>query len=1164
MSFSENDFVHLHLHTSYSLLDGAIKIKELMSKLKEQNVKAVAITDHGSMFGIVEFYKECLKNNIKPIIGCEVYVAPGNQENARFIKEYAKDEDKNYHLVLLAKNNEGLKNLQYLVSKGYLDGFYYKPRIDKALLRKHSKGLIGLSACIAGEPAKHILRGDYKSAREAALEYQDILKEGDYYLEIQMNGMQEQKIVNNQLVNISKETGIPLVATNDCHYLNKGDHVSHQILMNIQMQSTVNSKNKWEFHADSLYVKSPEEMREAFKDYPEACDNTIEIAKKCNVTIEFGKMHFPIFDVPEEYTIESFFEHKAREGLRKILAKIPAAEHKKYYDRLEFEMDIIIKKNYAGYFLVVMDFIEYAKQNGIPVGPGRGSGAGSLVAYCMNITALDPIKFNLLFERFLNPERESMPDFDIDFCVERRQEVLDYVKNKYGEDKVSQIITYGKLLAKGIIRDVGRVLEVPLPDVDKIAKLIPNDPGITLSKAFKKDPNLKETIESMEGGKKILEHATKLEGLIKSAGVHAAGVVIGDKPLIEYIPLCRGKDGEVVSQFEKDTLESVGLIKFDFLGLKNLTIINNAEKRINEKYKDLNFNIEKIPLNDKKTYELLSNGDTTGVFQLESAGMKNLLKKLKPSVFEDIIALVALYRPGPIGSGMLDDFVQRKHGQQEITYPLPELKEVLRDTYGIIVYQEQVMEIARVIAGYSLGNADLLRRAMGKKKKEVMEEQREYFINGSKELKIPGAKNKGFDPKKALEIFELMEKFAEYGFNKSHSAAYALVAYQTAYLKAHFPLEYMAAILSCEKDSDKVVVFVEECRNMGLKVFPPCVNRSDKDFKIDGDEIVFGLQAIKNIGDNAIDAILEERKRNGEFKDIFDYCERVNLRLANKRVLEALIKSGSMDCFKRKRSQLINVMEDAIANGQKQQKMKENGIISIETFLAEVDEENCSNNTSYPDIPEFPEIEILKMEKEYLGFYKTSHPLASYNKILEIFTVKSSNLGGFNDNEKVIVGGLVKKIKNHLSKKGERMAFVTLEDLEGDIDVIVFPKSFQKYLRHLQEDKILIIDGRTNSSEERMSVIAEKIVDINDALEEMVSSVRIKLNLVGFTTNRIEKLKEITERYRGKIPFSLEIEQPNKYKVIINVSNNNYIRPSFSFFKQIDELLGKNRYEINV
>ena len=1164
MNFSENDFVHLHLHTYYSLLDGAIKIKELINKLKEQNVKAVAITDHGSMFGIVEFYNECKKNGIKPIIGCEVYVAPGSQEGARMIKEYAKDEDKNYHMVLLAKNNQGLKNLQYLVSKGYLEGFYYKPRIDKALLREYSEGLIGLSACIAGEPAKHILRGDYKSAKQAALEYQDILKKGDYFLEIQMNDIPEQKIVNKQLINISKETGIPLVATNDCHYLNKGDHISHQILMNIQMQSTINSKNKWEFHADSLYVKSPEEMRKTFKDLPEACDNTIEIAKRCNVSIKFGDVHFPVYDVPEKYTIDSYFEHKAREGLHKKLATIPVSEYKKYQERLQFEIDIITKKHYSGYFLVVMDFIEFARKNDIPVGPGRGSGAGSLVAYCMGITNLDPIKFNLLFERFLNPERASMPDFDIDFCINGRQEVINYVKEKYGEDKVSQIITYGKLLAKGVIRDVGRVLEIPLPDVDKIAKLIPEAPGITLDKAFKKDPMLKSNIESMPGGKEILEHATKLEGLIKSAGVHAAGVVIGDKPLIEYVPLCRGKEGEVVAQFEKDTLESIGLIKFDFLGLKNLTIIAEAVKRINARHENLNFDINKIPLNDKKTFELLSRGDTTGVFQLESVGMKNLLKKLRPEVFEDIIALVALYRPGPMGSGMLDDFVKRKHGEQAISYPLPELEDILKDTLGIIVYQEQVMQIAQIVAGYSLGSADLLRRAMGKKKPEVMKEQEEYFINGSKKLNIPGAKAKGFDPGKALEIFKLMEKFAEYGFNKSHSAAYALIAYQTAYLKAHFPVEYMAAILTCEKDTDKVVVFIEECKNMGVKVLPPSVNTSDKDFKIDGNEIIFGLKAIKNVGENAIDSIVEERKKNGNFKNIFDYCERISTKDANKRVLEALIKSGSMDCFNKKRSQLLAVMEDALANGQKQQKMKANGVISLETFLEEIDEENSCNDDLYPHISEIPERELLKMEKEFLGFYITSHPLASYNKALEIFTIKSSSLKDCQDNEKIVVGGIVKGFKNHLTKKGERMAFLTLEDLEGEIDVVIFPKKYHKYLKYLTEDKILIIDGRINISENNISVIAEEIIEINEALEKMVAEVKIKLNLIGFTYERIQKLKDLTERYKGNIPLYFEIEHPNKFKALINVSNDHFIRPSFSFFKQIDELLGKNRYEITV
>lgn len=1163
MTFKPNDFVHLHLHTSYSLLDGAIKIPELMVKLKEQGVKAVAITDHGAMYGIVDFYKQCLKNNIKPIIGCEVYVAPGDHENARFDRDYAKEDPKNYHMVLLAKNNKGLSNLQKIVSRGFLEGFYYKPRIDKTILREFSEGIIGLSACIGGEPAKMIMREDYKAAREAALKYEEILGKGDYYLEIQKNAIPEQAIVNQQLINISNETGIPLVGTNDCHYLNDGDHVSHQILMNIQMQTTVNSKNKWEMHAKTLYVKSPEEMREAFKDTPEACDNTLKIAERCSVSIEFGNMHFPLYDVPEDYTIDSYFEHIAREGLHKKLTKIPAAEHQKYFDRLQFEFDIIIGKHYSGYFLVVWDFMNYSRQSGIPVGPGRGSGAGSLVAYSMGITDLDPLPLNLLFERFLNPERESMPDFDIDFCINGRQDVIKYVRRKYGEDKVSMIITYGKLLARGVIRDVGRVLEIPLPDVDKIAKEVPDTPGLTLKKAFAKDPSLRDTLESMPGGREILEHATKLEGLIKNSGVHAAGVVIGDKPLDEYIPLSRGKEGETVAQFEKDTLESVGLIKFDFLGLKNLTIIAEAVKRINKKSKkEKDFQIETIPIDDKDTYDLLSNGDTTGVFQLESAGMKNLIKKLKPNTFEDIIALVALYRPGPMGSGMLDDFVKRKQGLQEVTYPLPELEEVLKDTYGIIVYQEQVMQIAQVVAGYSLGNADLLRRAMGKKKAEVMKEQEEYFIDGSEKLKIPGAKKLGFNSKIAYDLFYLMEKFAEYGFNKSHSAAYALIAYQTAYLKAHHPVEYMAAILSCEKDADKVVIFSEECKNMGIEVIPPSVNTSMKDFKIEGESIIYGFKAIKNVGEKAIDSIVKVREKDGPFESIFNYCERVDLRQANKKVLEALVKSGALDCFGKNRRQLLQIIEQAIEIGQKHQKMKEQGIISLESFLTEIDEENGKEEHMYPDVEEMPENELLKMEKEMLGFYVTSHPLASYSKIIELFATRSIKLSEIKNDTSVTVGGIIKAFKNHLTKNGKRMAFMTLEDLDGEMDVVIFPKVFAENTRYFEEDKIILVKGKLNFSNDKYSILADEIHEINDAVEDMARGVIIKLNMIGFTEERIEQIKSLIARYRGKVPVTLELEHPTKYKLSLRISTEYNVRPGFSFFKQLDDILGKDRYEI--
>ncbi len=1155
----KRDFVHLHLHSQYSLLDGAILIPDLMEKLKKQGAKAVAITDHGTMHGIVDFYKQAIKNDIKPIIGCEVYVAPDDRRN----RNYSKTDEKNYHLILLAKNNKGLKNLQYLVSIAQLEGFYYKPRIDKEILRKYSEGLIGMSACMAGEPQKHILNNNYQKAKEAAMEYRDILGENDYYLELQENGIAEQQIVNSGLINISRETGIPLVASNDCHYLNKGDDKAHQILMCIQMQETISSKNKLEIHSDQLYVKSPEEMWEAFAEIPEACENTLKIAERCNVSLEFGNLHLPMFNIPPDYTPENYFEHVARQGLHKKLATIPAEKHKRYHERLNREMDIIKMKGYSGYYLIVWDFINYARENNIPVGPGRGSGAGSLVAYAMGITDIDPIRFNLLFERFLNPERESMPDFDIDFCMNKREQVIKYVVDKYGEDRVAQIITFGKLLARGVIRDVGRVLEIPLKTVDKIAKLIPEKPNMTLKRAIKEDPDLRQNIESVENGKELLEHALKLEGLLRNAGMHAAGIVIADKPLVEYVPLCKGQNDEVVTQFEKNTLEEVGLVKFDFLGLKNLTIIDEAVRRANNNH-NINMDIEKIPLDDKDTYELLSSGNTTGVFQLESAGMKNLLKKLKPSTIEDIIALVALYRPGPIGSGMLDDFVKRKHGTQEITYILPELEPILKETYGIIVYQEQVMQIAQEVGGYSLGNADLLRRAMGKKKPEEMQKHKQIFLYGDKKLGIEGAKAKGYDLDVAENIFSLMEKFAEYGFNKSHSAAYALLAYQTAYLKTHYPLEYMAALMTCELDKgEKVVTFIEESKRMGIEVLPPDINKSYKDFTIDGKAIRFGLGAIKNVGYGAIDCIVEERSKNGKFKSIYDICKRVDLRQANKKVFESLIKAGAFDCFGKNRRQHLQVLETAIDLGQKKQKLKREGITTIDDLLKEVNGES-DDDEFYPDVEEMPENELLKFEKEILGFYITNHPLSTYADILDQFSVKTSDLAEYKDETNVLLGGIVKAVKTHITKKGERMAFVTLEDIEGSIDLVVFPRIFREHVKDIVEDRILIVKGKYTCDEEKESILVEEIYEITEAIESLAEFLVIKLNMIGFTQERLNKLKNIINRYKGEIPVCLEIDNPTKYKIKMKVGKNFAVKPSLALFKQIEDLLGNNTYDIKL
>ncbi|QAR32227.1 DNA polymerase III subunit alpha [Geovibrio thiophilus] len=1156
-----NEFVHLHLHTQYSLLDGAIKIADLTDKIKEQGSRSVAITDHGTMYGIVDFYKKAKAAELKPILGCEVYVAP----DTRFNKSYEKGEDKNHHFILLAKDNTGLANLRFLASRAQLEGFHYKPRIDKELLAQYSEGLIGLSACLAGEIPRAIMRNDLQHAIRTAETYRDILGKGNFYLEIQDNGLPEQVQVNRQLMKMSKDMGIPLVATNDCHYLEKGDHLSHEVLMCIQTQSVLSSPNRMEIHTDQLWVKSPEEMWASFRDVPEALTNTVDIAERCGSSIEFGNLHLPEYDVPDGYSIDSYLEYLSGEGLKRKLAHIPEELHREYHERLVMELKVIVMKGFAGYFLIVWDFINYAHTQKIPVGPGRGSGAGSLVAYSLGITDIDPIRFNLLFERFLNPERESMPDFDIDFCVNGREDVIRYVRRKYGDDKVAQIITFGQLLGRGSVRDVGRVLEVPLKDVDKLAKTIPESPGMTINKALKADSDLESAFAEIEKGPDILRHARKLEGLLRNAGMHAAGIVIGDKPLDFYVPLCKGQNDEVVTQFEKDTLEEVGLVKFDFLGLKNLTIIDWAVKNIKAVH-GTDIDMQKLDLDDQKTYDMLSAGDTTGVFQLESEGMKNLLKKLRPECIEDVIALVALYRPGPIGSGMLDSFVKRKHGEETIDYPLPELVPILKETYGIIVYQEQVMQIAQVVGGYSLGNADILRRAMGKKKASLMEEHKNIFINGDEKMGVEGAIKKGFTKEKAEELFNLMEKFADYGFNKSHSAAYAIVAYQTAWLKANYSVEYMAALLSCELDKgEKVVTFKEETEKMGILVLPPDINESGKDFSIKNGNIRFGMGAIKNVGFSAIDSMVQNREER-PYTSIYDLCERIDLRLANKKVLESLIKAGAMDSFGKNRRQHLQVLEQALEQGQRKQRMKEQGIMSIEDFLGGGDDdEDGDNDEFYPNVEEMPENELLVFEKEVLGFYVTNHPLARYSSVLDTFTVSSKDLADKDDDTFAIAGGMVKAVKHHITKtKQEKMAFITLEDMQGEVDVLVFPKMYQENIRYLEEDKIIVIKGRVSKKDDRVSFKAEQIFDPDETVEKLTETVVIKLNAVAFSEERMQKLRQLLAVHHGDAAVMFEVEMPSKFVVKMSAGADYKVKPSFALFKEIEDIFGEKRFDVKV
>ncbi|WP_027390457.1 DNA polymerase III subunit alpha [Chrysiogenes arsenatis] len=1153
------DFVHLHLHTQYSLLDGAIKIKELVKKCQDEGMKSIAITDHGCMFGVLDFYKQCTKGGIKPILGCEVYVAPGGmleKRNAEGVYEGA------FHLVLLAENEVGYRNLIYMVSEAYMKGFYYKPRVDKELLRQHSEGIIALSACLGGEVPNLLLAGKRDVARQSALEYNSIFGQGNFFLEIQENGMEAQRDVNLQVIALADELGIPLVATNDCHYLRREDAKAHDILLCIQTQSAFDDQKRFRFDSDQLYVKSPAEMHRDFAAYPEALANTVKIAERCNVTLEFGQVYLPKYPVPEGHDLNSFIRHMSREGLAERFEQFETlnitVDKELYRERLELEIDVIISMGFPGYFVIVADFIQWAKRNDIPVGPGRGSAAGSLVAYALKITDIDPIPYNLLFERFLNPERVSMPDIDIDFCMNRRGEVIEYVREKYGRENVCQIITYGALLAKGVLRDVARVLGLPYADGDKLSKLVPDKLGISLREAIDMEPKLASTAAAMPHGENLMQYALALEGLYRQAGMHAAGVVITDEPIHTYAPLYRGPEGEAICQFDKDQAESIGLVKFDFLGLKTLTVIDDACRLIAQTQKlPQKFDIAAIPMDDQKAYDLLCAGKTTGVFQLESGGMKNLIVKLRPSTFEDIIALVALYRPGPLGSGMIDDFVNRKHGIAEATYSLSALEPILKDTYGVIVYQEQVMQIARTLAGYSLGGADLLRRAMGKKKAEEMAKHKEIFLYGDGKS-TPGAQALGFDVKKAEDIFDLMAFFAEYGFNKSHSAAYALIAYQTAYLKAHYPSEFMAALMSSEMDNtDKVVHFINECREMGILVQPPDVNKSGRSFSVDddGQTIIFGLTAIKNVGGKAVEEIIHERETAGMYRSLYHFTDRIDLRNVNKRVVENLIKCGAFDALHANRRQAFEAVESAFSRGQAVQKERESGQLS----LFAVEEETHSWDESgeeYADVPDWDASQRLTAEKETLGFYITGHPLQRYEKHLQCFTTSIAALDEMEAEQKVRLGGLLSSVQIKMTKTGKKMAVLIVEDVSGKCEAIVFPKTYEHIYEHLHVDNILIFEGKVNARDNGKNIAIEKVYTLSDAQKAFTKRVELSIDTERFSTELFTQLKQAVEQYRGEKPVIVRLHHEPEWEAIFQT--NLAITPNTDLLIRLEEMLGSD------
>ncbi len=1150
-----SDFVHLHLHTEWSLLDGAIRLNDLFPRAKELGYSALAITDHGNLFGLIHFYEKAKEAGIKPILGCEVYVAPGS----RFEKKAKSAQEAGYHLVLLCENLTGYRNLLKLCTLAHFEGFYWKPRVDKELLKKYSDGLIALSGCLHGEIPAAILNGQIDKAKILAKEYANIFP-GRFYLELQENGIAEQKLVNETLVELAKDLKLPLVATNDCHYLRQEDAKIHDVLLCVQTNKTVHDKNRLRFSTDKLYFASPEEMKERFSWCEEAIENTLIIADKCHVEIELGKHHFPQYPIPEGKTYEEVFEERARLGFEKRLKELKkwpglAASEAEYRKRLEYEIEIIKEKGFASYFLVVADFISWAKSQKIPVGPGRGSAAGSLVAFSMGITNLDPIRYGLLFERFLNVERESLPDIDVDFCMRRREEVIRYVREKYGgEEYVAQIATFGQMKARAVVRDVGRALGMPYQKVDRIAKLIPEGPNVTLDQAISQEPRLKELIENDQQVAELIAIARALEGLPRHSSTHAAGVIIADAPLTNYCPLMKGEEGEIVTQFDMKATEKVGLIKFDFLGLKTLTIIDHTIQLIKNHY-GKEIDIEKIPLDDPKTYELLRRGDTDGVFQLESQGMKELLIRMQPSDFNDLIAILALYRPGPLESGMVDQYIKAKHGQQEVTYLVPELEPILKETYGVIVYQEQVMKIAQVLAGYTLGEADILRRAMGKKEPEVMAAQRERFIKG--------AIARGIPEDKATQIFDLMEKFAGYGFNKSHSAAYALIAFQTAYLKAHYPLCFMTALLSYEMEkTDQVVKYVSVCRQMGIDVLPPDINESEKTFTIVGNKIRFGLVAVKNVGEGAIEEILKARKQGGKFKSLEDFCLRVDLKKVNRRVLEALIKCGAMDSLGATRASLLAVLDKMLDWVQSRRRAREIGQISIFDFA--VQDSSRRSPVKIPDLPEWPTSLKLTYEKEALGFYISGHPLEPYKEWLSQFTPYSiSILDKVPEKKKVALGGAVSGIKTINTRKGERMAFVRLEDGQDTVEVIVFPELFRQAQDILETKELVFVVGTVEHDEAGTRILAEKLVPIEEAQNALQGQITLVLHGDEIRIEQLHALKEILSESRGNFPVNLVLKFQDG-EVLIDLSHDYKIEPRPEFTKALKELFGYIPLKVNL
>ncbi|MFC2336488.1 MAG: DNA polymerase III subunit alpha [Negativicutes bacterium] len=1122
-------FVHLHTHTEYSLLDGASRISELIAEAKNLGMKALAMTDHGQMYGAVTFYKEAKKAGIKPIIGCEIYLAPQSRRDT-----FEVDGVRYYHLILLAENETGYRNLVQLVSLANLEGVYYKPRVDKELLRKYHEGLICLSACVAGEIPQALVRDNMERADRLVQEYIDIFGRNNFFLEIQKHGLADEKKAAAGLVELAKKHKLGLVVTNDAHYIHRADHEFHDVLLCIQMGKTLDDPNRMRFNSDDYYLKSAEEMAELFPKYPEAMENTVRIAERCNVDFSFGNHYLPKFPLPEGTTEEEYLRRLCEEKLTSRYNPVTA----KVQERLDYELSIIHRMGFDSYFLVVWDFINYARQQAIAVGPGRGSAAGSIVAYVLGITDIDPLKYALLFERFLNPERITMPDIDIDFCYIRRKEVIEYVKRRYGEDHVAQIITFGTMAARGAVRDVGRALDLPFAEVDRIAKLIPTELGITLDKALQESADFRQAYEGSPATKKLIDLARDIEGMPRQSSTHAAGVVIAREPLTHYMPV-QISDGTLVTEYDKDLVEELGLLKMDFLGLRTLTVLGDAVKNV-ETSRGIQLDLREIPLRDEKTAQMLCEGKTGAVFQMESAGMTALVKDIHPESFEDLIPTVALYRPGPLGSGMVQDFIDGRRGKKQVSYLHPLLQPILQETFGVVLYQEQVMQIVQVLAGFSLGQADLLRRAMGHKQPELLMKQKADFLAGTK-------KN-GIDDSLAEKIFELLFHFANYGFNKSHSAAYALVAWQTAYLKAHYPPEFMAAMLSSVMDfNDKVSVYIEQCRRMGIPILPPDINASSATFSVDGKAIRFGLAAVRNVGEAAINELETVREKGGAFKSLLDFCSRVDLRIVNKRVVESLIKCGAFDSLKNYRSQLLAVLDSVINLALRAQKDMSHGQIG----LFEDDAADAALEVALPDIKEEIPAQLLAWEREITGFYITGHPLDKYQTVLDRLPAIGRVLSGETKERQLVrVAGLVANAKRIATKKGDTMCFITLEDYTHSIEVIAFPKVFYEHMNLLTVDTPLVIEGRVNLTDTGAKILADQIWSLDTYRSDYYITIRDE----QASEENFQALRQIFSQHHGEhIVYLYMVDKQQRIKT----EPQYWLDDSLQATAEIEGLFGK-------